>query len=174
MKRQAGRHGGSTEGEALGTIEPVDLLLRLGASALCGGLIGLERELHRKPVGLRTIMLVAIGSAVFAVIAIEVTQLASHAQYEATGDIGRALQGIIAGLGMLGAGLFLHRDTSVRLATSGAGVWLAGAVGIACGLRLFLLAGIATCLALIVLAGMTAIEVRLPGRKRQKSGPEPD
>ena len=163
----------------MGTIEPVDLLLRLGASALCGGLIGLERQLHRKPVGLRTIMLVALGSTVFVLIAIEVAQSAPPTRYEATGDIGRALQGIIAGLGMLGAGLFLHRDTSVRLATSGAGVWLAGAVGIACGLRLFLLAGIATCLALVILAGMTAIEVRLPGRKpksgdKPQSGPGPD
>jgi putative Mg2+ transporter-C (MgtC) family protein len=149
----------------MGTIEPVDLLLRLGAAALCGGLIGLERELHHKPVGLRTIMLVAIGSAVFTLIAVEVTLPAGLGRHDTTGDLGRILQGIVAGLGMLGAGMLLHRNATVRLATSGAGVWLAGAVGIACGLRLFLLAGIATGLALIVLAGIGALERWLPGRK---------
>lgn len=153
----------------MGTIEPVDLLLRLGAAALCGGLIGFERELHHKAVGLRTIMLVAIGSAVFTLTAVEVTLPAGFDHYNATGDLGRILQGIIAGLGMLGAGMLLHRNSTVRRATSGAGVWLAGAVGIACGLRLFLLAGIATCLALVVLAGMGAMERWLPGRKHADS-----
>ena len=154
----------------MGAIEPVELLLRLGAAALCGGVIGLERELRRKPTGLRTMMLVAIGTAVFTLIAVEVTLMSGSGRYDTTGDLGRILQGIIAGLGMLGAGLFLHRDATVRLATSGAGVWLAGAVGIACGLGLYLLAGVATGLALVVLAGIGAAERRLPGRK-QKSGP---
>ena len=159
----------------MGAIEPTELLLRLGVTALCGGLIGLERELRRKPAGLRTMMLVAIGSAVFTLIAVEETladsfALSNTTGYNTTGDLGRILQGIVAGLGMLGAGLFLHRDATVRLATSGAGVWLAGAVGIACGLGLFALAGLATGLALVILEGAGAIERRLLGRKRAGSG----
>jgi putative Mg2+ transporter-C (MgtC) family protein len=148
----------------MGTIEPVDLLLRLGAASLCGGLIGVERELRRKPAGLRTMMLVAVASAVFALIAVEVARTPGGG-YDAGGDVGRILQGVVAGLGMLGAGLFLHHDTTVRLATSGAGVWLAGAAGIACGLGLLLLAAVATGVALFVLAGVGWIERRVPSRK---------
>ncbi|MBK8211631.1 MAG: MgtC/SapB family protein [Rhodospirillales bacterium] len=85
----------------MGTIEPVDLLLCLGAAALCGGLIGMERELHHKAVGLRTIMLVAIGSAVFTLTAVEVTVPAGFDRYNTTGDLGQICRGIIAGLGML-------------------------------------------------------------------------
>ncbi|HYN39210.1 MAG TPA: MgtC/SapB family protein [Rhodospirillales bacterium] len=154
--------------EEMGTLEPVDLLLRLVATVLCGGLIGLERELRRKPAGLRTMMLVAVGSSVFALIALEVTRIPGG--YDSGGDMGRILQGVVAGLGMLGAGLFLHRDTTVRLATSGAGVWLAGAAGMACGLGLFLLASLATGLALLVLAGIGWAERHLPGRKHVEPG----
>lgn len=70
-----------------------------------------------------------------------------------------------AGLGMLGAGMFLHRDNNIRMATSGAGVWLAGAAAIACGLGLFLLAGIATGIALVILAGIGYAERRMAPEK---------
>lgn len=142
---------------ALGAVAPAEMLLRLGAAALCGGLIGIERELRGKAIGLRTVMLVAIGTAVLTLIGVEVT-LMPESHYNSSGDLGRLLQGLVAGLGMLGAGMFLHRDHGLRLATSGAGVWLAGAVGIACGLGLFLLAGIATTVALVVLAGLGWLE----------------
>jgi putative Mg2+ transporter-C (MgtC) family protein len=104
---------------------------------------------------------------VFTIIAVEVTFDADR--YEATGDIGRILQGTVTGLGMLGAGVFLHRDATVRLITSGASVWMAGAVGIACGLKLYLLAGAATAMMLIVLAGLGAIIRRVPGA-RERTG----
>jgi putative Mg2+ transporter-C (MgtC) family protein len=147
----------------MGSIDPLDLLLQLGAAAVCGGLVGLERELSRKPAGLRTVILVAVGSTVFTLIAVEVALLSDAGGYETTGDLGRILQGIVTGLGMLGAGVFLHRDATVRLITSGASIWMAGAVGIACGLKLYLLAGAATALMLVVLAGLGAVIRRAPG-----------
>jgi putative Mg2+ transporter-C (MgtC) family protein len=145
----------------MGSIEPVELLLRLGAAALLGGIVGLERELRGKPAGLRTVMLVSIGTAVFALLSIEVAATTTFAGYDATGDTGRVLQGVVAGIGVLGAGVFLHRDETIRLATTGASVWLAGAVGIACGFGLYLLAGSATALAILVLEGLGAISRRL-------------
>ena len=151
--------------KAIGAIAPGEMLLRLAAAALCGGLIGLERELRGKAIGLRTVMLVAIGAAVLTLIGVEITRM-PESHYNSSGDLGRLLQGMVAGLGMLGAGMFLHRDHSIGLATSGAGVWLAGAVGIACGLGLFLLAGVATILALVVLAGIGYAE-RLLSRRKQ-------
>lgn len=151
--------------KAMGAVAPAEMLLRLGAAALAGGLIGLERELRGKAIGLRTVMLVAIGTAVLTLIGVEITLMPEN-HYTSSGDLGRLLQGMVAGLGMLGAGMFLHRDDSIGLATSGAGVWLAGSVGIACGLGLFLLAGVATVTALVVLAGIGYAERRLSGRKQ--------
>ena len=147
--------------KAMGAIEPLELLLRLGAATLCGGLIGLERELHGKPVGLKTVTLIAVGTAVFTLVGVEVTLMSGTSAYSAGGDLGRILQGMAAGLGMLGAGMFLRRDNNIRLATSGAGVWLAGAVGVACGLGLFLLAGVATAIAIVILAGIGYVERRM-------------
>lgn len=175
MKRRRCKCGGADGQEAvepavlaekaMGALAPAEMLLRLGAAALCGGLIGFERELRGKTIGLRTVMLVAIGTAVLTLIGVEIT-LMPESRYNSSGDLGRLLQGLIAGLGMLGAGMFLHRDDSIRLATSGAGVWLAGTVGIACGLGLLLLAAIATVIALIVLAGIGYAERHFFGRKQ--------
>jgi putative Mg2+ transporter-C (MgtC) family protein len=76
------------------------------------------------------------------------------------GQPSRILQGLVSGIGILGAGVFLHRGGTVRLATTGASVWLAGAVGIAAGLGLYLLAVAATALAILVLVGFGAVERR--------------
>ena len=149
----------------MGAIEPLELVLRLVAATLCGGLIGLERELHGKPVGLKTVTLVAVGTAVLTLVGVEVTLMPGTNGYSTGGDLGRMLQGMTAGLGMLGAGMFIHRDNNIRMATSGAGVWLAGAAGIACGLGLFLLAGIATAIALVILAGIGYAERRMAPEK---------
>lgn len=150
--------------KAMGALAPAEMLLRLAAAALCGGLIGLERELRGKTIGLRTVMLVAIGTAVLTLIGVEIT-LMPESHYNSSGDLGRLLQGMVAGLGMLGAGMFLQRGNNLGLATSGAGIWLAGATGIACGIGLFLLAGVATIVALIVLAGIGCAERHFSGRK---------
>lgn len=91
----------------MAAIEPLQLVLRLVAATLCGGLIGLERELHGKPVGLKTVTLVAVGTAVLTLVGVEVTLMPGTNGYSTGGDLGRMLQGMTAGLGMLGAGMFL-------------------------------------------------------------------
>lgn len=146
----------------MGSIEPVDLLLRLGAAALLGGVIGLERELRGKSAGLKTVALVSIGTAVFTLLATEMMELTtSRGGYAAGGDIGRIVQGVIGGVGVLGAGVFLHRGERVYLATTGASVWLAGAIGAACGFGLFLLAAAAAALGLLVLVVLGAVTRRM-------------
>ena len=104
-----------------------DVLLRLGAAVLVGALIGFDREIRNKPAGLRTMALVALGSAVF------VLTTVGHANADATS---RAIQGIVTGVGFLGAGTIIRGRTeeSVRGLTTAASIWLAAAVGIACGL----------------------------------------
>jgi putative Mg2+ transporter-C (MgtC) family protein len=103
------------------------VLVRLGAAVLVGALIGLDREIRNKPAGLRTIALVSLGSAVFVVTALE----------GATADsASRVIQGIVTGVGFLGAGSIVHGRTeqSVHGLTTAASIWLASALGIACGL----------------------------------------
>jgi putative Mg2+ transporter-C (MgtC) family protein len=104
-----------------------DVLLRLGAAVLVGAIIGFDREIRNKPAGLRTMALVALGSAVF------VLTTVGHANADATS---RAIQGIVTGVGFLGAGTIIRGRTeeSVRGLTTAASIWLAAAVGIACGL----------------------------------------
>lgn len=148
--------------------EMFDLALRLGAAALGGALIGLDRELVGKPLGLRTMILVASGSAMFAIIA-EVVDPAGS-----SGDLGRVLQGAIAGIGVLGVGAFWHDQNRLRLATTGASVWAAGAIGIACGLGLFALAGLATLLTLFVLTGIGVVERALKARRARQATSEQD
>jgi putative Mg2+ transporter-C (MgtC) family protein len=108
-----------------------DTFIRLLAAVGAGALIGLDRELRRKPAGLRTMALVGLGSAMFILATIDPT----HAGY--TDSTARVVQGIVTGIGFLGAGAILRgtgEETTVRGLTTAASIWLAAAAGIACGL----------------------------------------
>jgi putative Mg2+ transporter-C (MgtC) family protein len=103
------------------------VLVRLGAAVLVGALIGLDRQIRNKPAGLRTIALVSLGSAVFVMTALEGATVDSAS---------RVIQGIVTGVGFLGAGSIVHGRTeeSVHGLTTAASIWLAAALGMACGL----------------------------------------
>ena len=79
----------------------LDIFIRLGAATVIGGVIGLNRDLHHKPTGVRTLALVALGSAL-AVLAVA---------HDPQADISRVIQGVITGVGFIGAGVILHRPT---------------------------------------------------------------
>ena len=122
----------------------LEVFLRLGAAVLAGALIGLDREVRNKPAGLRTMALVALGAAVFVV--------------AGAGDVradsaSRVIHGIITGVGFLGAGSIIRGQTeqSVRGLTTAASIWLAAAVGVACGLALWPLVLVACSLGLLIL-----------------------
>ena len=121
-----------------------EVLLRLAAAVLAGALIGFDREVRNKPAGLRTMALVALGSAVF------VMTTVGAASADATS---RAIQGIVTGVGFLGAGTIIRGRTeeSVRGLTTAASTWLAAAVGIASGLALWPLVVVASGLGVLVL-----------------------
>ena len=106
------------------------VLIRLSAAVTVGAVIGLDRELRRKPAGLRTMALVSLGSAVYVLAALDSGGGVSF-------DAGsRSIQGVVTGVGFLGAGSILRGDTdnSVRGLTTAASIWLAAATGVACGL----------------------------------------
>jgi putative Mg2+ transporter-C (MgtC) family protein len=100
---------------------------KLGAATLVGALIGLNRDLHKKPTGVRTLGLVGLATALAVVAADEVGF--DH------GDLSRVGQGIVTGIGFLGAGVIVHDDPKkIHGLTTAATVWLVACLGIACGL----------------------------------------
>jgi putative Mg2+ transporter-C (MgtC) family protein len=124
-----------------------DVFVRLAVAVAVGALIGLDRELRHKPAGLRTMALVSLGSAVYVLTAIDSAEGFSH------DAASRAIQGVVTGVGFLGAGTILRGDTeiSVRGLTTAASIWLAAAGGIACGLARWPLVVVACGLGLLVL-----------------------
>jgi putative Mg2+ transporter-C (MgtC) family protein len=122
----------------------LDVFLRLGAAVLAGAVIGFDREVRNKPAGLRTMALVSLGSAVFVLAA----AIAVNADSSS-----RVIQGVITGVGFLGAGSIIRGRTeeSIRGLTTAASIWLAAAVGVACGLASWPLVLISCCFGLLIL-----------------------
>lgn len=134
--------------------------IRLAAAALCGAVVGWEREAHRKPAGLRTNMLVCMGSAVFTVISLNIIHHVTDPSVINSDPI-RLVSGIISGIGFLGAGAILRNDGTVHGITTAATVWVVGSVGIACGLGLYKVASVATFFTLVILAAIGFLSDRL-------------
>ncbi len=126
--------------------EATRILLRLGIAALLGGLLGLERERSGHAAGIRTHMLVSMGAALFVLVPLQSGVVPT--------DISRVVQGIVAGVGFLGAGAILKDSSSphVRGLTTAAGIWLTAAIGMAAGLGRETTAVLSTVLALVVLS----------------------
>jgi putative Mg2+ transporter-C (MgtC) family protein len=120
--------------------------VRLLVAVALGGLLGYERETRGTSAGLRTHMLVALGAALFVLVPL---QAGVSVQ-----DMSRVLQGIISGIGFLGAGAIikLSQDREIRGLTTAASIWLTAAIGIAAGMGREMTAVLSTVLALIILA----------------------
>jgi putative Mg2+ transporter-C (MgtC) family protein len=130
----------------------VRVLARLSAAALLGGLLGLERERERKAAGLRTHMLVALGSALFTVGPLEAGM--------GSGDLSRVFQGIVTGIGFIGAGTILKRteEQEIHGLTTAANLWLTAAVGMAVGLGHLWVPVLGAVLAVLILTGIGYVE----------------
>ena len=137
------------------------VLIRLAAAVGVGALIGLDRELRQKPAGIRTLALVALGSAVFVLETVDATR------NPYTDPTSRVIQGIITGVGFLGAGTIMRNagDESVRGLTTAASIWLAAAMGIGCGLANWPLVVCGALLGLLVLM-LTPVEQIIHNRRK--------
>ena len=129
---------------------PVDLTLRLLAAAGLGAAIGLEREYRRKPAGLRTNILIALGSALFTMVSLQ------FAGEGGTSD--RVAAQIVTGVGFLGGGAILRNGDSVHGMTTAATIWVNAAIGVAAGTGQYALATVAAALTLVVLVVLPPIE----------------
>src|SRR6267378_6546726 len=128
----------------------LELMLQVGLATILGGAIGMERELGGKPAGLRTNILICIGSVLY-------THL-SIAMVGAAADPTRVAGQIVTGVGFIGAGTILHARGAVVGLTSAATIWVVAAIGVAIGSGYYL-EGVATTLAvLVVLAGLGRVE----------------
>ncbi len=126
---------------------------QLMLAALLGGIIGIERELHHKPIGLRTHALVCMGSALFTIVSISFVG--------DNVDVSRVAAGVVVGIGFLGTGLIFKAEDKIRGMTTAAELWVLAAVGLAIGLGLYILAIASTVIILLILAPGKAIEKEL-------------
>ena len=106
------------------------LIFRLFAAGLLGGLIGLEREVRAKEAGVRTHFIVALGSALFMIISEFAFEGKQH-------DAARVAAQVVSGIGFIGAGVIIFQRNAVRGITTAAGLWVAAAIGLACGDGMF-------------------------------------
>jgi putative Mg2+ transporter-C (MgtC) family protein len=122
------------------------VILRLVLAVVLGGILGYEREMRGKSAGLRTHMLVALGSALFVLVPV---QMGMPIQ-----DISRVFQGVVSGIGFLGAGAIikLSEDKEIRGLTTAASIWLTAAIGLAAGMGKEATATFTTLLALFILS----------------------
>ncbi len=125
--------------------QTTQIILRLLVAALLGGLLGFEREMKTKNAGIRTHMLVCLGAALFVLIPLQAGATVA--------DLSRILQGLVAGVGFLGAGAIIvgNQGSAPRGSTTAAGIWLTAAIGVAAGMGRESLAVLSTLVALAVL-----------------------
>jgi putative Mg2+ transporter-C (MgtC) family protein len=127
------------------------IIARIGLAALLGLLVGLDRQHLRKPAGMRTMLMVSFGACLFTLGGVRLAALGSSVGDGFNTDaLSRVIQGIVAGIGFLGAGVILRDHGHIRGVTTAAGVWVTAGVGIACGLGEYLLASLSAVLAVAV------------------------
>jgi putative Mg2+ transporter-C (MgtC) family protein len=137
-------------GESHAALSHLEVILRLLVALGCGAAIGLNREFHRKPAGFRTFGLVSIGAALVVLL----MELEPHSGPDA---VSRVVQGVLTGIGFLGAGVIFRRDSHKQVGglTTAAAVWLTAGLGMAAGAGQFVVAigGAVLGLALLLLGG---------------------
>ena len=168
-----------THTDPAATIGYLEILSRLTVAVVIGCILGLNRELHGKPAGVRTHGLVALGAALLTVTGMELSLFTKGTMDYAV--VSRFIQGIITGIDFLGAGVILRDDQrhSVRGLTTAASIWLAACLGIACGLGYWTTAVMALGLTLLILIFGGPFERAIHHRLHPKDilpdeGPPPD
>jgi putative Mg2+ transporter-C (MgtC) family protein len=141
----------------------VHVIIRLIAATLLGAMIGIQRERVGKPAGLRTHILVTLGTCVFV--------LAGSGYGMSSDGLSRVIQGIVTGIGFIGAGsiLKLNEERDIQGLTTAAGVWMASAIGVAVGLGALGLAILSTILTLIILTLVGKFEFRINKEQTAKN-----
>ena len=139
----------------------LDLAVRMLIAAALGAAIGLEREIHEHPAGMRTHLLVSLGSAIFTVLSIYGFEGVGQGNVSPTVDPTRIAAQVVSGIGFLGAGAILKYGTSIRGLTTAASLWTAAAIGMAAGAGEWLIAAVGTFIVVFSLWPLNALVARL-------------
>lgn len=151
------------------TSTPVhQIVLSLVLATVFGGVIGIDRELRQKAAGLRTHILVSLASAIFTLITFEIFFEMKELTAEPRSDAIRIIEAVTAGVAFLAAGTIIRSGGGVQGLTTGASMWLAGAVGLACGGGFYVIALLGTAVALIVLFVLGKVEARMFTPKKEE------
>ena len=144
-------------------IEPA---LRIAAAIVAGGVVGLNRDLHGKPTGVRAHALVALGAAVFVMSSTDLGISGSDSNV-----VSRVIQGIVGGIGFLGAGVILRGDDGQRIfhVATAASIWVTAAMGVACGLGAWRLVFLSLFAVVLILVLGTKIDHALYGKLGQEA-----
>ena len=124
-----------------------EIVLRLLSAVSIGCIIGIDRILHGKPTGIKTLGLVALGASLMTMASMDFAT--AHGKYDASA-VSRVIQGVITGVGFLGAGVIVHAqgDSKVHGLTTAASIWITAALGIVCGMGSWQIAGVALAIVL--------------------------
>lgn len=133
-------------------------LVPLIVASILSGIVGIEREIRRKPAGLRTNILIGLGAALFTILAETMSGEDAAA---------RIIQGIVTGVGFIGAGVLMRQEGSVTGTTTAATIWLVTGIGVACGMRCYETAVVVTILALIILWGLSPLDKRIHAEQQR-------
>jgi putative Mg2+ transporter-C (MgtC) family protein len=159
--RQARRLHGLRKRGAIMVLDFDDIAIRLGAAALAGVLIGINRDMQNKPIGARTLGLVALGTALVAVSGIQYPGMAENPD-AASRVVQGIIQGVMTGVSFIGAGVILRdaKTKTVEGLTTAATVWVTAAAGIACGLGAWRSVAVAMPVALVLLVVVPWVEAK--------------
>ena len=143
--------------------DELTILAHLGLALLAGSLIGLERSLRGRPAGFRTHALVCLASSLLMLLTVYQAEWGSMLSQDTVRlDPTRMAQGIMTGIGFLGAGVIFKEGLTVRGLTTAASIWITAAIGILIGVGFYFPAVVSTVATLAVLAGFRWVELRLP------------
>ena len=158
--------------EPMGSMPLEVAAIRLVAAIVLGGVIGWDREIHSRAAGLRTHMLISLAAATFAIVGMELTSFEAAPGVRMQIDSLRLIEAVTSGVAFLAAGSIIITGASVRGVTTGASMWLCGAIGLCCGLGDILLAVLTTIFALTVLLLIHLLLSPMAERFKTRDQPE--
>jgi putative Mg2+ transporter-C (MgtC) family protein len=138
--------------------------IKILTAVLCGGLIGLEREISRKPAGLKTNILICMGATIYMIVS---DLVARETGMPAGADPGRIAAQVVTGIGFIGAGCIIRSGESIAGITTAATIWIVAALGLVIGIGYPLLAIFFTLMVLAVLVGVRKLEQTFKTRRRE-------
>ncbi len=140
----------------------------LAIAVVCGGAVGIERESGNHPAGLRTHVLVSVGSALIMQVSLTMWALTNYG-INGNGDPGRIAAQVVSGIGFLGAGTIMREGPTIRGLTTAASLWVVGGIGLAVGAKMYLESTVATVLVVLTLKTLSEVERRWISKRGRRT-----